>query len=172
MKAWNVAMGVVIGLGLLVIRAMPSETVAALDDSQIGIISQTCPTIKQTLGQLQKADSRTRSYLGAAFEAVNGRFITPLNLRLTRNNYTKETSLFEIQANFMAAQADFRTAYTTYMRELEELINTDCRTQPQDFYKKLEATRQRREALRQAVQKLTKLTREQSSAVAKLRGTL
>lgn len=141
--------------------------VSAISDEQKDTLVQNCGNIKQSLIMLQHADSRTRTYLGSAYEAVSSRFITPLNLRLIKNNSPSE-ELFKIQNKFTAAQVEFRSAYVEYMRELENLIATDCSAHPEDFYRKLESTRDRRETLRKTTVILAGLVESQYKAVESL----
>ncbi len=132
-------------------------------------IVQNCPAIKQSLGQLQKIDSKTRTYLGTTYETIATKFITPLNLRLVKNNLPTFST---IQTNFMTEQGNFRSDYTEYMRELEGLIGIDCRNNPDEFYSKLTIVREKRSRLRSDVQKLSKLTSEQYKSVEKLKKEL
>lgn len=155
----------------LLIAVSFSCPVAAISDEQSNAIVQNCNQIKQSLTKLQHADSRTRTYLGSAYEAISGRFITPLNLRLIRNNIPS-AELFRIQNEFAAAQADFRNKYVDYMRELESLIAFDCKTHPEDFYNLLTSVRNKREELRSATKKISDLADQQYKAVAELRVTL
>lgn len=143
----------------------------AVEKERLTAISQNCSTIKQSLSQLQRADSRTRTYLGSAYEAILTKFITPLNLRLTRNNHDAE-QLFAIQAEFSAEQARFRAAYTDYMRELEGLIATDCSAHPEAFYQHLESTRTKRTDLKATTVKLSELANAQYQAVLELKESL
>lgn len=140
--------------------------VSALSKEETSAISSNCSTIKQSLSQLQKADSKTRTYLGTTYETIAGRFITPLNLRLVRNN---RPTLSSIQSEFSEAQIAFRDDYTDYMREMENLISIDCQTEPEKFYDQLKVVRERREKVRLATEELKKLTAEQYQAVVKLR---
>lgn len=140
---------------------------AEMNDAQKDAIVQNCGHIKQSLTKLQYADSRTRTYLGSSYEAVAGRFITPLNLRLVKNNQAS-SELFQIQNNFVAAQTNFRNYYVEYMRELEGVIATDCAAHPEEFYAKLTRTRERRESLRNVTKQLSELTDQQYITVQKL----
>ena len=141
-------------------------SVSALSKEEASAISSNCSTIKQSLSQLQKADSKTRTYLGTTYETIASRFITPLNLRLVRNN---RPTLSSIQSEFSDAQIAFRDDYTNYMREMENLISIDCRVEPEKFYDQLKVVRERREKVRLATEELKKLTAEQYQAVVKLR---
>lgn len=143
----------------------------AISAQQSDAIVQNCNQIKQSLIKLQHADSRTRTYLGSAYEAISGRFITPLNLRLIRNNIPS-AELFRIQNDFVAAQADFRNKYVDYMRELESLIAADCSAHPEDFYNLLTSVRNKREELRLSTKKISDLASEQYKTVEELKETL
>lgn len=142
---------------------------SALSEQQASSLSQNCPTIKQSLTQLQKVDSKTRTYLGTTYETIVNKFITPLNLRLVKNN---RPTLSSLQTKFTEEQTHFKDEYTIYMRELEELIAMDCQNNPQDFYQKLETVRKKRAELRESTVKLSKYSNEQYDAVKKLREEL
>lgn len=130
-----------------------------------------CGNIRHSLTQLQRADSRTRTYLGSAYETISGRFITPLNLRMVKNG-TPSTELFRIQNDFTAQQNYFRDTYVGYMRELEGLIATDCSASPEEFYHKLKTVRAEREKLHQITQQISKLVDEQYKAVEEVKAAL
>ncbi len=139
-----------------------------IDPRVLDNVSQNCSSIKQALRDLQRADSRTRAYLGSAYETVSRDFITPLNLRLVKNNRVA-TKLFEIQGDFSSKQSDFRTEYTAYMRELESLIAANCQEHPRDFYRQLQKTREHRAKLHNLSEDLNKLVSEQYQGVKTLR---
>ena len=157
--------------GSLHALATDDDPLALTEAERLAAISQNCPTIKQTLNQLERADSRTRTYLGAAYETISTKFIAPLSLRLTRNNY-ESASLLAIQAEFSAVQTSFRIAYTDYMRELDALIATDCSANPQDFSTRLEATREKRAQLKATTTQLSELAARQYQAVSELKEAL
>lgn len=163
-----VALGTLASLTTALILAMP---IFALEQAELRNISQNCPTIKQSLTKLQYADSRTRTYLGSIYEQLSNTFIAPLNARLVKSNIVN-TELLEIQAHFAEGQAQFRSAYTDYMRELEGLLATDCSVDPQGFYQHLEVVRARRDTLRETTDLLSDLASQQLSAVKKLQETM
>lgn len=160
--------GLIFAISLLFSLVLPLSTYA-ISEEQSGAISQHCGTIKQSLAQLQRADSRTRTYLGTTYETIINKFITPLNLRLVKNNFSPFTTL---QSNFISEQNKFKEAYTDYMRELEGLIATDCQAHPQDFYSKLQTVRAKRSTLHKTAVNMQKLADEQYAAVKKLREEL
>jgi len=157
------------GLAVCMLVIGAEVPVSALSKAEANAISSNCSTIKQSLSQLQKVDSKTRTYLGTTYEAIANKFITPLNLRLVHNN---RPTLSDIQSEFSSAQVTFRDSYTDYMREMENLINTDCQAEPEKFYDQLKVVRERREKVRLATEKLRKLTAAQYQAVVKLRQEL
>ena len=118
---------------------------------------------------IKKIDSKTRTYLGTTYETLVNKFITPLNLRLVKNN---RPTLSSIQSKFTEEQAHFKEEYTNYMRELEELIALDCQNSPKDFYQKLETVREKRAKLRETTAKLTEYSDEQYFAVKKMQEEL
>lgn len=145
------------------------QPVSALTEAQQGAISQNCSTIQQSLSRLQKVDSRTRTYLGTTYETLANKFITPLNLRLVKNNLP---TLSTIQSDFISEQAKFKENYTNYMRELEALIATDCKNNPTEFYSKLELVRDKRSDLRSSALNMSKIATEQYKTVVKLKEDL
>lgn len=161
----------IFSLAALVFCGTVAYPVSALNQKQEDAIVQDCDNIKQSLIKLQHSDSRTRTYLGSAYEAISGRFITPLNLRLVKNGLPS-TELFKIQNDFIAAQNSFRNLYVEYMRELEMLIGTDCVARPKDFYDKLEILRTKREDLRNSTKTLANLAEQQYATVTSLKESL
>ncbi len=158
-------------LSIMVLSASSVLPVEALEQNQQNAIIQNCDNIKSSLQKLQHSDSRTRTYLGSTYEAINGHFITPLNLRLVKSNFPS-ADLFQIQNDFAASQSSFRNNYVDYMRELENLITIDCIMQPKDFYKKLETVRNKREKLRTDTKNLSDLASKQYQTVQELQKNL
>lgn len=153
------------------VSSMPDKSEEIDEATRLAAVAANCADIKYTLTQLQRSDSRTRTYLGTSYEAVLGRFITPLALRLERNGLSSER-LSAIQTEFISSQNEFRAAYTDYMRSLEDLIAIDCSNHPEDFYTHLVTTREKRSALQSIVQKLNSLVGAQYNAVAELEKSL
>ncbi len=143
----------------------------AIDDTQKGAIAQNCGTIQQNLRNLQRVDSKTRTYLGSVYESVANDFLIPLNLRLVRNNQP-EAILSNIQSDFTGEQLRFKSLYTEYMREMEALLATSCQSEPEKFYDQLQKTREKRQDLQKSTNILLNLTKEQVKTVKKIREEL
>lgn len=144
---------------------------SSLAPERLARISENCTFIKQSLTQLQRADSRTRTYLGSSYETIANSFISPINLRLVKNN-RPAPALMNIQSDFFVAQSTFRTQYTNYMRDLESLISTDCQAHPEEFATRLDTTRTSRASLRESTIRLGQLISEQETAVRELQESL
>lgn len=145
--------------------------VMALTAEQTGAISQNCGSIKQSLKSLQKADSRLRVLLGTTYQTLLINYITPLNLRLVKDN-NPNTELTELQATFNAQRDRFSRQFISYSQSLEELIAIDCVNKPEEFYAKLDQARARRANLAQTVAELSDTISQHHTTVLNLRNTL
>ena len=135
---------------------------------QRNTIMDHCDAIRDNLKSLQRTDSRARVYLGRYYETILSNFITPLNLRLVENNMSN-TKLLENQTNFANKRTAFVNDYISYQQSLEELVNMDCKSEPEKFYEKLLVTREKRQIVNKDTAKLRNLTNEQKKLVEGLR---
>ena len=136
------------------ILLLPTASVYAdeptLSDEQKGAISQSCSTMKQTLKTLQRSDSRTRSFLGASYETFLSRYITPLNISIVKAGFS-DVTISALNANLIEKRQNFVSEFTSYSQSLDSLINTDCQSDPESFYRKLVDTRNKRSELESTV---------------------
>ena len=144
------AVCLVVGLASVPVHA------AELTETQKAAIVDHCELIKEDLVQVQRLDSRARVYIGRYYETILSKFMTPLNLRLVENNIS-DTRLIESQTGFAERRQKFVTDYIAYQQSLEELIATNCSTEPQLFYDRLTEVREKREKVNQDTQKARKL---------------
>ena len=138
---------------------------------QKNIIVDHCDAIKDNLKSLQRTDSRARVYLGRYYETILLNFITPLNLRLVENNMSN-SKLLDNQANFVNRKSAFNNDYISYQQSLEELVNINCKNEPEKFYEKLLLTREKRQIVNKDASKLKNLTNEQKKLVEELKNEL
>ena len=115
----------------------------ALTKEQSTKLAESCGTVRQNLKNLQRTDARARTYFGSIYETVSTKYLKPLNLRLV-NNDLANSNLLNLQTSVAAARADFVEDFITYSKSLENLIAIDCRLEPENFYKKLLETREKR----------------------------
>ena len=148
-----------------------ADEVTVLSDAQKGAISQNCESLKSTLRNLQRVDSRTRSFLGSAYDKFLGSYITPLSIRMVSNN-RPSTSLTGIHSGILNSKEVFAAQFTDYSKSFDDLLNSDCKKQPEDFYKKLVITRKKRTMLESTVTSLRSALGNHYTAVEKLKGEL
>lgn len=156
---------------LSVILTATPVSAAELSEEQTGAIVQNCATTKQSLRTLQRTDARTRSYLGSAYENLLSNYISPLNLRLINQNQPN-TNLTNIHSQILDTRQDFISRYTAYAQSLEDLISSNCQTNPGEFYDKLVATRKKRAELSTVTTSLRNLFSEQLTDVRLLKNSL
>lgn len=142
------------------------ETTAT--DARKNVIQDHCDAIKDNLRYLQRADSRARVYLGRYYETILSNFIMPLNIRLVENNISN-TKLLENQTNFATRRERFVSDFISYQQALEELVNIDCKNEPDKFYEKLVGVREKRASVNRDVARLREFTDVQVKLVEELK---
>ena len=109
-------------------------------------ISDNCGSLRNSLKLLQRSDSRARTYFGSIYETVSSKYLTPLNLRLVKNNLSS-VDLINLQTSLATSRSNFSADFIAYSKSLEELIALDCHLNPEEFYTKLQETRKLRQAV-------------------------
>ena len=143
----------------------------ALTDDQKNTISDNCDSIKTILHNIQHEDSRARVYLGASYETIRSKYMVPLNHRLVDNGIPAP-ELVSNQASYTAAQDNFKDDFIEYQKSLDELINLDCKANPEGFYQTLTTVREKRQTMVQDINKLDELIEKHFSLVRELKGNL
>lgn len=142
-----------------------------ISEEKIENIKTNCNDIKQTLKRVQNSDRNTRVSLGQTYQLVMTDFITPLNIRLVKNNISSP-DLSSVQSRFASAREDFNRKYIIYSQTLEGLMNADCKSDPTDFYSKLVQTRESRQAVAESVGIINSIIDDQERGVISLRSSL
>lgn len=163
-KNWFFLIVVVMGFCF----AVPTN---AISENQKNAILDHCEAMRDDLKNVQKADSRARVYLGGFYETILVDFITPLNVRLVENNMSS-AELVENQNKLADAKTLFAGDFIAYQQNLEELILVDCEKEPENFYNKLDKTRQKRKIVEQDVLKMRNLISEHVKLVNQLKGKI
>ena len=133
-------------------------------------IEMDCQSIKQTLKRIQNIDKNTRISIGRSYQNVLGDFITPLNIRLVKNNISN-SELSSIQSRFAEARDNFNRNYISYSQEFESLLNIDCKNEPKAFYDQLTKTREKRTEVAASAKKVREIIDEHINEVNKLKNT-
>lgn len=142
-----------------------------LSETQKSFLSQNCDSLKAGLKRLAVSDSKTRTYFGGIYETVFSKYITPLNLRLVKNNFSLP-ELTALQSSFADFRAKFSSDFISYSKSLEELTAFNCKADPPGFYDKLKTTREKRSSLKSDLESLNSLLETHLSLVKELKGSL
>ena len=155
------------GFGVLGAFGIIGEA-AALSEDQESEITQSCPTIKESLKKLQRSDSKTRSYLGATYQTLISDYIKPLNMNLVKSGHPSGT-ITELYSDILEERKKFGEKFTDYSLAFEELLLVDCKADAEGFYNKLGEVRKKRKALESSTKNLRSLLGNQYTAVKELR---
>lgn len=145
---------------IVLVASLVALPVFAISDSQEKTIVDHCDSLRDSLKSVQRDDSRARVYLGRYYENILNKFITPLNVRLVENNLSN-SELISNQNDFAKTRTNFMIDYVEYQRELEDLVATNCKEEPESFYEKLVSTRKKRELVAKDADKLRSLALNQ-----------
>lgn len=148
-------------------NAVEVRAVELSDDMKAAIVAK-CDIVRENLVTLQHNDSRTRVYLGRKYEEIIGNYVTPLNVALVGKNLST-VGFIDNQNNMVATRDNFVIDYIEYQKELEELVNMDCKKEPVRFYDKLTVVRRKRTIVAEDVTKMRRLTMENSELVKGLK---
>jgi hypothetical protein len=121
-----------------------------LSPEKTGLISTNCASIKFYLKELQKADSKVRVTLGAKYENILNNFMTPLGVRLLKNNIDLG-NLSGLQASFSSNKSELSERFKDYSRSFDHLLTKDCISDPAGFYDELQTVRDKRAKLHDVV---------------------
>ena len=163
--------GLILSLVSLVVGGLFVMPVSAISEEQESAIMERCDAIKESLKDVQKADARARVYLGSAYEVILMDYITPLNVRLVENNLSMP-ELVENQNKIADTRSLFVNDYVSYQQDLEELVLTNCRENPGDFYEQLIKVRQKRKIMEQDTLRMRNLISEHVKLANQLKGKL
>lgn len=173
MKRNSLIIAAILSLALVSGPAFATEagTEAKLTKDQSAKISANCSSIRQNLKNLQRSDSRARTYFGAIYETFSSKYLKPLNLLLV-NNDISSPDLVKLQTSFVTARSRFSEDFITYSKALEDLVATDCRLEPETFYDKLLKTREKRTIVAKDVKELNNYLVSSVKKVETLKGDL
>ena len=130
-----------------------------------------CASIQTSLKNVQRNDSKTRVILGTNYQTLLSNYISPLNVRLIKNNLPDST-LISIQSEAITSRNSFTNLFVTYSQRLESLISIDCKNQPDTFYSELENVRFLRSQLEESVNKVNTALSNHLKTVNQLREKL
>jgi Asp-tRNA(Asn)/Glu-tRNA(Gln) amidotransferase C subunit len=142
-----------------------------ISNEKLENVALNCESIKQTLRRVQNIDKNARVSIGRSYQNILANYITPLNIRIIKNNQ-KENKLAEIQSDYVNAREKFNAEYIAYSQEFENLLKIDCKNEPKSFYDQLVATRQKRTDVAAASSKLREIIKNHIDEVKLFSETL
>lgn len=141
-----------------------------LPEEKIENVRTNCSDIKDTLKRVQNSDRNTRVSLGRTYQQILSDFITPMNVRLVKNNRF-DYNLNNIQNDFVSAREEFNRRYISYGQTLETVLAIDCKSNPEDFYGKLIEVRNARKNVADSVAEIEAIIDKHTAAVTELKET-
>jgi hypothetical protein len=157
-------------MAILAVSLLALPVMAISEPQEEAIINQ-CDSIKTNLRVVQRNDSKARVFLGAYYETILFRYITPLNVKLVEKSLSN-ADFVENQNEFADTKAIFMNDFTKYQKMLEDLVAIDCKKEPERFYNELVDVRKRRKTMEQDVLKMRQLISEHIKLVNGLEGKL
>lgn len=157
----------------VIIALAPVNSVSAktISEEQKGVISANCSSIKFRLQKVQKDGPKSRVHLGAQYEALSTGLMMNLNLRLVKNDLAN-ADIASQQSDFAAEREQFKQNFISYSQGLDDLLNIDCRAEPQKFYDKLEKVREKRGMINESISRINKIIKTHRESIVQLKEAL
>jgi len=140
----------------VVIGAVPvfARSSGTMTDDHVARIRTNCHLALATLSQIHANDAPVYVNRNQTYYSISAKLMTRLNSRLSLNGYDT-TELSKTAATYNSDLADFRSAYKQYDNLMDDVVRIDCTKEPVGFYDKVADARAAREAVNDAVAKLT-----------------
>ncbi len=152
---------------MIAVLVLSVVSVSAFAEGGKRVDRDACVRIKGDLLNLKHDDAKARTHLGYYFETILNKFIVPLNMRLVENSITGSATI-DIQGQFAEMLQTFKSDYTAYQKELDNLVAVNCEENTKDFYPKLEVVRSKRQTVAQDVLRLRSLAGKHVEATKKI----
>ena len=156
-------------LGVSLISPVSALDIQVVEEKEVNIRGN-CDSIKQSIKRVQNSDRNTRVSLGRSYQQIISDFVTPLNVRLVKNNRF-DANLNEIQKDLVSTRESFNQNYVNYSQALENLLAIDCKNNPNDFYAKLITVRESRAKVAESTKEMNELIKKHADSVKSLRAS-
>ncbi len=127
---------------VVIFLAFPAQSFAVAGD----VIVANCDTSKANLQRVQHFDKLIRVDIARRLEAISSDYMQPFASRVVENQLDG-VALSQTVVAFNDAQDEFKQYYEEYERALADAIDVDCHQSPDEYYQKIEITRQKRSSL-------------------------
>lgn len=144
------AIFVVAGHNATIVRAQEHP---ALSEAHTQRIVANCVSAKASLQQLRSNDVSLRVNRGQLYEYISAKLMARFNGRAALNRLNN-AQMVTSAAEFERLLANFRVAYQHYATAVTDVLETDCRKNPQDFYYRVIEARDKRSEVHQLVLRL------------------
>lgn len=113
-----------------------------LSSDEREMIIQNCKSAQRTMQRIQYVDPVARVNRGTAYNNIS-KLMSAMTARAAFNAYSIPQFSIETEA-IQSLRSQFAKDYTEYEIALRELINFNCQSDPEQFYKKLVEVRSKR----------------------------
>ena len=145
------------------LSAIPTHPATALDQpltaAQVDKIKNTCIGTQSILNRLHANDALTRVNRGQLYESLASKLMAPFNSRMAINKLDGAI-LVTTTTDYEQTLEQFRDDYSSYERSMSQLLNADCRANPELFYEQIVSTRQLRIVVHSDVLELQRLAEQ------------
>lgn len=142
-----------------------------LTDAQISAIQTNCNAVVVNLQLLHSNDAVFYVNMSQRYNGIAQRLMAPMNSRIALNGMDG-VALTTITVEYNEQIESFTKQYATYEKSLQHAIDTDCQTQPVEFYSAVSVARVNRQKLADSVSALYKTGQEYSKEVAVFKTSL
>lgn len=135
------------GLLLLILLSLVPVRVGAIDPENMTpeeytVVERNCKSAQQLLQRIQYVDPVARVNRGTAYSNIS-KLMSSMTSRAAFNAYSLPQLSLETES-VQDLRTEFAKGYTGYEIALRELINYNCTSNPQEFYKRLVDVRAKR----------------------------
>lgn len=152
-----------------VARAQTAER-PALSQRHIETIQANCENALVTLRRLHQSDALLRVNQGQLYEYISTRLMARLNSRIALNRLDG-AALVAAAARYEETLQQFRDEYQRYEEQLSEVLDMNCRQEPERFYYAITDARQARLLVSEEVKELHSSIDLYKQALAEFRTT-
>lgn len=159
------------GLLFLLLLSLLPVRVGAIDPENMTpqeytIVERNCKSAQQILQRIQYVDPVARVNRGTAYNNIS-KLMSSMTSRAAFNAHSLPQFSVETEA-VQDLRTEFANDYTDYEIALRELINYDCKDNPQEFYKRLVDVRAKRAIVTLRVKEIDRRLDVFSSTITEL----
>lgn len=156
--------------GLFAVTANAQQGDKELSSSQIESVRNNCVTAQASLQRLRDSDLIARTIRGRTYNDLN-ELIKSFNSRIALNG-VNAPNLIAVPATLDQTYRDFYDHYTNYDASMRDVLDVDCKSQPERFYTLFLNVEQQRERIADDISSMRKQIDSYRQSVTDLRTDL